>query len=165
MYADPDPANADKRMKALSKNKGGAAMVTQKIFGNEWTRQSAAAADTGVAAWRGLKFTSDIVPYSTFSAVEFLKGINAASVSGMIYSFWFSGSVAGAGGGAHTIAFFRKMKTARGATSKADNQVFSFDPNFGECLSVEGNMQAWITDMLSKYGPCNAQWMRGFEKA
>lgn len=165
MYADSDPANAASRMAALAKNKGGAAMVTQKIFGNEWTRQSAEAADKGVAAWRGLEFTSDLVAYSAYTEANFLQGINATDVAGIIYSFWFSGSVPGAGGGAHTIAFFRKIKTARGTSGKADNQVFSFDPNFGECLSVEGSMQAWIQRLLSNYGPCNYQWMRGFRKA
>jgi hypothetical protein len=164
MYADASPGNAAARMTALSKNKGGAAMVTQMVFGNEWSRQSAEAADKGVAAWRGLEFDHDIISYSAYTQAEFLRGLNSTDVSGVIFSFWFSGSVVGAGGGAHTIAFFRSMKTGRGVTGKADNQVFSFDPNFGECLSVEGNMPAWIDDMLSNYGPCNFQWMRGFKK-
>jgi hypothetical protein len=165
MYADSSPANAAKRMTALGKNKGGAAMVTQKVFGNEWTRQSAEVADKGVAAWRGLQFVHDIIPYSTYSQPNFLQGINSTDVPGMIFSFWFSGSAVGAGGGAHTIAFFRKMQTGRGTTGKADNQVFSFDPNFGECLSIEGDMPAWVNNMLSNYGPCNEQWMRGFKKS
>ena len=95
MYADSSPANAAKRMTALGKNKGGAAMVTQKVFGNEWTRQSAEVADKGVAAWRGLQFVHDIIPYSTYSQLNFLQGINSTDVSGMIFSFWFSGSAVG----------------------------------------------------------------------
>ncbi|HQT85967.1 MAG: hypothetical protein B7Z58_11895 [Acidiphilium sp. 37-64-53] len=162
MYADARPANAAARMRALGKNKGGAAMVTQTVFSNEWSRQSAAAADKGVAAWRGLQFVRDIIPYAAYTEASFLAGLNGTDVAGLIYSFWFTGSVAGAGGGAHTIAFFRKMKTGRGTTGKADNQVFAFDPNFGECLIVEGGLPAWVTDMLSQYGPCNAHWMRGF---
>lgn len=164
MYADSAPGNADKRMAALAKNKGGAAMVTQMVFGNEWTRQSAEVADKGVAAWRGLEFTRDIVPYSAWSEGNFLQGIDKTDVSGLIYSFWFAGSAVGAGGGAHTIAFFRSMKTGGGTTGKADNQIFAFDPNFGECLSVEGEMPAWINAMLGNYGPCQYQWMRGFKK-
>jgi len=164
MYKDASPGNAAARMTKLTKSKG-SAMVTQKVFTQEWTRQSAEAADKGVAAWRGLKFTRDIVSYGAYSQANFLQGLDKADVSGLIYSFWFNGSVAGAGGGAHTIAFFRKMKTGRGSTSKADNQVFAFDPNFGECLSVEGSMGSWITDMLGNYGPCQSHWMRGFTTA
>jgi hypothetical protein len=162
MYADSTPANADKRMTALSKGKGGAAMVTQTIFGNEWTRQSAEAADKGVAAWRGLQFVEDVLPYEGYTQAQFLDGLNTTSIAGVIYSFWFSGSVVGASGGAHTIAFFRKMKTGR--LGKADNQIYSFDPNFGECLSVEGAMGSWITTLLGNYGPCQHHWMRAFSK-
>ncbi len=165
MYADSDPAKAAARMTALAKNKGGAAMVTQAIFGNEWDRQGAEAADKGVAAWRGLAFVRDLVPYSAWSNSTFLQGLCKADVSGIIFSFWFQGSAVGAEGGAHTIAFFRKMRSARGSTGPADNLVFAFDPNFGECLVVEGQLSAWVTDMLSNYGPCDDQWMRGFKKA
>jgi hypothetical protein len=164
MYADSSPGNAANRMTELAVRHGGAAMVTQMVFGNEWSRQSAEAADRGVAAWRGLEFVHDIVPYSAYSDASFVSGIDSTDVPGMIFSFWFSGSVVGAGGGAHTIAFFRAMKTGRGTTHKADNQVFSFDPNFGECLNVDTDMSLWITDMLRNYGPCNYQWMRGFQK-
>lgn len=163
MYKKADPDGAGGRMAALRKQKGGAAMVTQKIFVNEWTRQSAEIADKGVAAWRGLQFAGDRVPYSNYSKESFLQGINTTDIAGLIYSFWFSGSVPGAAGGAHTIAFFRQMATRRGSTAKADNRIFAFDPNFGEFLMVEGQLPAWIDDLFGNYGPCNAQWMRGFK--
>lgn len=55
------------------------------------------------------------------------------------------------------------MATRRGSTAKADNRIFAFDPNFGEFLMVEGQLPAWIDDLFGNYGPCNAQWMRGFK--
>ena len=165
MYANPDPGGASERMKALGKRRGGAAMVTQMVFTQQWTRQNAAIADKAMSAWRGLTFARDLIDYSSYSKMNFLLALDKTDLAGIIFSFWFNGSVAGATSGAHTIAFFRTMQTRGGATGKATNRLSAFDPNFGECLIVDGNMPAWVDDMLLNYGPCLTQWMRGFRKS
>jgi hypothetical protein len=163
IYKDPSDDRAVGRMMDLSKNKGGSSMVTQAVFVSEWTRQGMELADRGVSAWRGLEFVRDIISYSGYNLDNLVQALETTDIAGMLYSFWFSGSAIGAGGGAHTIAFFRKVKSSRGRTGKADNTVLAFDPNFGECWILEGNLPSWIEHMFSQYGPGTYHSLRGFK--
>jgi hypothetical protein len=73
--------------------------------------------------------------------------------SGFIYSFWFTGSVVGAEGGAHTIAFYANK--AGGSTV-----VNLFDPNFGEFLVTIAEFSLLMGELMTRYGPGKNQILR-----
>ena len=147
------PRTPAERMKALGARGGEANPVLQKAYvdafgesGRDWTT-----ADNLGVAIRGLTRVEYCIPFASFDEAAFMKIVNAPKHDAMIYSFSFPGSVVGAGGGTHTIAFFRKLQGRRGQVSPTGTQISAFDPNFGEYLVPSAGFGEWFRKLKDEY--------------
>ncbi len=144
--------SASDRMAALAKKSGGANPVLQKMFGDRWKREGAGGADELITQIHGLS-TKDVFGYKFYSASEILPGLRNGVGQGFLYSFWFSGGVVGAEGGAHSVAFYCTRHGGKLA-------LHFFDPNFGEFLCNEDEFTGFWNALTGKYGPITNHWMR-----
>jgi len=161
------PALASGRIARLSQNNGAGNPVLQKVFGQRWVedRNSYREADTMMILVRGLKEVELAFDKVPFSGTQLINELTAPKGPGMVYSFWFRGSVVGAPGGAHTIGFFRRLRPAGGALVPADTHVSCFDPNFGECHVHEANLVYWLNRMMACYGAPVRHMLKVVDKA
>jgi hypothetical protein len=164
MYENPAKAGANGRMAALTKGGGEANPVLQKVFGDKWSREGADGADYLMARLRGLTTAGDLIAYTSYNVSALKQEVDKTEIAGMLYSFWFDGSVPGAGGGAHSIAFFRNVASRGGKTGKSDSTVVVFDPNFGECWVPDNEYQQWMGSLFGNYGPVKNHWLKGLKK-
>ena len=166
MFANADPAKGAARMSHLASRKGGANPVLQKAFGERWAEGGSAykLADRMMLSLRGLREVNMPIAYSVFNQASLVSIVNAPRESGMVYSFWFNGSVVGAAGGAHTIAFFRSLKPSRGRYVPTTDSVFVFDPNFGEYHVPTAQFGSWFSTLTSLYGPMSKHMMKFVRK-
>jgi|GEM_PF-2844691 len=141
------------RMSSLAKNNGAGNPVLQKAFIDFWTedRDSYKKADTMMIGARGLIEKKMAFDFSAFDQAALEKNITAPDYSGLIYSFWFPGAVRGADG-AHTIGFFRSLKSRGGAFVPVENYVSAFDPNFGEYQIPSPDFNNWFNKLKQAYG-------------
>jgi hypothetical protein len=152
IISDPQgPAND--RMGRLAKNAGGSNPVLQKMFGDRWGREGAQDADELITQIHGL-VTKDVFGYKAYNMNEVLHGLRNGVGQGFLYSFWFSGGVVGASGGAHSTAFYATRHGGKPA-------IHFFDPNFGEFLFQEDEFLGFWNSLTKKYGPLQYHWMRG----
>ncbi len=149
---DPQGSAGD-RMNRLAKNAGGANPVMQKMFGDRWKLEGAKGADELITQIHGL-LTKDVFAYKQYNINEILPGLRNGIGQGFLYSFWFSGGVVGASGGAHSTAFYA---TKHGGKLT----IHFFDPNFGEFLFQEDEFLGFWNTLTGKYGPMQNHWMRG----
>jgi hypothetical protein len=147
--------SASDRMAALAKNSGGANPVLQKVFGDRWALEGADGADELITQVHGL-LTKDVFAYKRYIANEILPGLENAVGKGCLYSFWFSGGVVGAEGGAHSVAFYPNKHGGQLA-------IHFFDPNFGEFLITGNEFASFWGILTAKYGPMRHHWMRSCE--
>jgi len=151
-----DTKAAINRMTKLSAGKGGGNAVLQKVYGQRWNElgNSFQDADNMPIALRGLK-GSAVIGYSTFNQDDFVKKIKKPDFAGFIYSFWFTDSVVGAPGGAHTIGFYRAL-TGKGGklvpTKGYVDHVSAFDPNYGEYYVPVIEFNYWFNKLKQAYG-------------
>lgn len=141
------------RIAQLSWNRGAGNPVLQKVFGQRWGEggDSYKLADTMMLMMRGLQEIELTFDYSPFIASQLVNAVTAPAGRGMIYSFWFPGTVVGANG-AHTIGFFRRLRPAGGRLVPVDGYISCFDPNFGECHVLESSFSYWLSQMAAQYG-------------
>jgi hypothetical protein len=144
--------SAKDRMSAVGADSGGSNPIFQKVFVTRWGTDGATDADFLITRNYKLK-TADVIPYSAFNVPAVSSKVNAGVGSGFIYSFWFTGSVVGAEGGAHTIAFYANK--AGGSTV-----VNLFDPNFGEFLVTIAEFSLLMGELMTRYGPGKNQILR-----
>jgi hypothetical protein len=147
------PATPAQRMTTLAAGGGGANLVLQKTYvdafaegGRDWQ-----SADDLAVAVRGLKRLEYAIPFGNFSQSTVLAVIKAPKNDGMIYTFSFPGGVAGAQGGTHTVAFFRKLQARRGALSPVGTDISAFDPNFGEYVIPALEFNYWFNKFKESY--------------
>lgn len=147
-------SKAKDRMTKLARNNGAGNPILQKVFGDRWKEggNSYKIADQMMISIRGLKDAALAFDYRKFIVDDLLANITSPDYSGMIYSFWFKGSVSGASGGAHTIGFFRSVKPHHGKMVAEDEYVSGFDPNFGEYRILETEFKGWFTEFMKSYG-------------
>jgi len=145
--------SASERMAGLGKRAGGANPVLQKMFGDRWSSEGATGADTLITQIHGL-ITKDVFGYKQYNANEILSGLRDNVGKGCLYSFWFSGGVVGAEGGAHSVAFYPGKHGGKVA-------IHFFDPNFGEFLFNEDEFNGFWGTLTNQYGPMRHHWMRG----
>ncbi len=145
--------SASDRMASLAKNSGGVNPVLQKVFGDRWRLEGADGADELITQIHGL-ITTDVFSYKIYSEMEILPGLRNGVGDGFVYSFWFTGGVVGAEGGAHSVAFYANKHGGKLA-------VHFFDPNFGEFLFTEDEFNGFWNTLTGKYGPLTNHWMRG----
>lgn len=145
---------AQNRMKRLSLRGGAGNPVLQKVFGQRWGEgaMSYKIADRMMISLRGLKEKSLRLDYSLFDQNDLINKIIKTDASGMIYSFWFNGSVSGAPGGAHTIGFFRPLVAKRGQLVPNSDFICAFDPNLGEFYIPEADFNNWFNQFKQAYG-------------
>jgi len=116
------------------------AIVTQTAFGKAWGDLNYENADGMMAKLRQLKVTTVIKP-AVFSAAAVEKRVNKSGRAGYVYSFWF------AGGGGHSIAFYRSGGT--GALS--GGHVWAYDPNLGEFKMKPKEFSDWLGRFIAHY--------------
>jgi hypothetical protein len=95
----------------------------------------------------------------TFDAANLYWAIKSPKAPGYLYSFWLNGSVPGAAGGAHSIAFYRSGSVG-GGSYKASGGVSAYDPNFGEYAMTEDEFWGWwffLSAVLRAVHPRDAQ--------
>lgn len=148
--------SAKDRMSKLAKNSGGANPVLQKMFGDRWGLEGAEGADTLITQIHGLA-TKNIFAYKTYFQGEMLPGLNGCVGLGALYSFWFTGSVVGAEGGAHSVAFYSNRHGGKLV-------IHFFDPNFGEFLIQGDEFVGFWNILTGMYGPVKHHWMRECSK-
>ncbi len=148
--------SAKARMAALAKNAGGANPVLQKMFGDRWALEGCNGADTLITQIHGLA-TKDIIGYKPYFVGELLPALNNCKGQGALYSFWFEGSVEGAEGGAHSVAFYC-------TTHGGKLTIHFFDPNFGEFLLQSNEFLDFWKILTSYYGRFKYHWMRQCSK-
>lgn len=153
---NPNGAAKD-RIANLSKNAGGANPILQKVFGEKWGGEGAEGADTLITQIHGLS-TKNIFAYKSYFEGEILPGLSGCIGLGALYSFWFSGSVVGAEGGAHSVAFYC-------TTHGGQLTIHFFDPNFGEFLIQANEFLDFWHILTGKYGPLTNHWMRMCSKS
>jgi hypothetical protein len=148
-------ANALSRMKKLSDNSGASNAVLQAAFVKRWGNEGSDNADSMMISLRGLSSGGMAILPNIYNFHDLYNLIKNPTYPGMIYSFWFSGSVVGAGGGAHTIGFYRDFVSKGGKYKPADDFVSVFDPNFGEfkvsCADVD-TFWLWFYYLANEYG-------------
>jgi hypothetical protein len=171
LLTQPKYSTPASRMSALSALAGAGDVMLQKAFINFWTEMQSSGATTSIQLQRadelgylsrGLK-SKMVLNYDQFDENRLVdKVIKSrprpidAGVA-FVYSFVFNGSVVGAGGGAHTIGFFRKC-----AYNDKDSAgvVLAFDPNFGEYYMFPDELKEWFTSLRSAYAPLTADFMK-----
>jgi len=144
--------SASERMARLSKNSGGANLILQKMFGDRWQLEGASGADMLITQIHGLA-TKDVFAYKNYFEGEMLPGLKSCVGLGAIYSFWFNGSVVGAEGGGHSVAFYSTMHGGK-------LTIHFFDPNFGEFLIQSDEFVGFWHLLTSCYGPMQSHCMR-----
>ena len=144
------------RMDELHKNKGGVNIVLQRAFTTRWAADVGdfENADAMIMRLRGLDAKSATIPYGVFSKSQLKKTTLTNGGCGYVYSFWFSGSVQGASGGAHSIAMYRS------SSDKSSGFYHVFDPNFGEFMILPDNFVRWFSSFSKEYGPFNYHMLR-----
>lgn len=155
-------ALAKKRMQTMRARNGAGNPVLQKVFGARWSEggNSYKLADQMMIKIRGLKEVELAFDYSAYDQKRLVQCVKSPAGQGMVYSFWFDGAVVGAGGGAHTIGFFRPMAGSRGSLKPSGSNVSCFDPNFGECYVPGIEFNFWFNKMKAMYGPMRHQMMK-----
>jgi hypothetical protein len=144
--------SAKERMAELSKNSGGANPVLQKTFGDRWTLEGAEGADDMMCQLNGV-LTTDAIRYGTYDYSALKRKIVNGFGLAFLYSFWFSGSIVGAEGGAHSVAFSVVQHNVTIA-------IHFFDPNFGEFLFTSEEMDDFWRELVNTYGPMRNHWLR-----
>lgn len=109
---------------------------------------------------RGLREVELTFDYSAYDQAALVNAVSAPAGCGMIYSFWFTGSVVGAAGGAHTIGFYRDLRPGGGRLNPTSTAISCFDPNFGECEVPEADFTLWHNHMASMYGPMSCHMLK-----
>ncbi|KVZ32061.1 hypothetical protein WL35_02420 [Burkholderia ubonensis] len=140
------------RMATISRVSGGANLILQKVFVTRWGTDGMDGADFLATQNYRLR-TKNAIRYGAFNLGAVRGKLIAAVGSGFIYSFWFQGSVVGASGGAHSIAFYVN-RYAR------EYMVHVFDPNFGEFLCTSTEFAVLMSEIFAKYGPITDHSMR-----
>jgi len=140
------------RMATISRGSGGANPILQKVFGTRWGTDGMNGADF-LATQNYRLLTKDAIRYGAFNLGTVRGKLIAAVGSGFIYSFWFCGSVVGAQGGAHSIAFYVNRYAH-------EYTVHVFDPNYGEFLCTGAEFTVLMTEIFAKYGPITDHAMR-----
>jgi hypothetical protein len=151
--------SAPSRMATLSKSHGGANLILQKVFGIRWGTDGMDNADALVQMNYRLKL-QDVLKYDSYNLTKLAKGLSTqvSKGGGFLYSFWFHGSIPGAAGGAHSIAFY---VTRMGLMSV----VHIFDPNFGEFVCSGTEFAQAFKELMQKYGPVHHHVMRAAAQA
>lgn len=144
---------AAERMAALRVARGGANPILQKVFVRRWneTPRDFHVADTLPINLRGMARRGIGIQYSVYDQATAIRAIKKPGASGMLYSFWFPGRAIGAGDGAHTVAFFRPLTASRGSLIPTSTDVHAFDPNFGEYLIPELELNYWFNKFKASY--------------
>ncbi|MGI9274844.1 MAG: YopT-type cysteine protease domain-containing protein [Endozoicomonas sp.] len=156
MILEKPRQRASERMDVLHKNAGGINIVLQQAFVSRWSSDAADCehADAMILRLRGLEAKSAVINYEAFSQSRLRSETITRGGCGFVYSFWFSGSVQGASGGAHSIALYRT------SSEKKEGFYSIFDPNFGEFMILPGKFSSWFTDFRKLYGPFTAHMLR-----
>jgi len=164
---DSSKAKAVARMAELAKGKGEANPVLQKVLADVWTRESVEQADKLMLHLRGLKLAKNPgIPYSAYNETEFVNTVTSPKEAGILYSFWFDGKAPGAEGGAHSIAFFRRVKPSKGAMTPTDKTIVFFDPNFGEGECQTDAFKQWVAALKKAYSDkIKHHWLKYLVKA
>jgi hypothetical protein len=152
---NPGGAASD-RMAVLGRGNGGANLILQKVFGTRWLVDGAGGANADFLVTQNYRLTTnDSIPYGAYNpdALAHKLTVNSTLGTGFIYSYWFNGSVVGAKGGAHSIAFY--------ATSMGSRpMIHVFDPNFGEYLLTGDEFAKAFFELMGKYGPVRSPILR-----
>ena len=132
------------------------------VFNSRWAEggSSYKVADQMMIMMRGLSEAGLPIDYSAFNRGRLLENVKKPREAGMVYSFWFTGSVVGAAGGAHTIGFFRSLTGRGGKMVSTDGQVVAYDPNFGEYRMDVREFNYWFNKLMAMYGPVQYQMMK-----
>jgi hypothetical protein len=153
------PATPAERMAKLTAGRGEANPVLQRTYvgafgeaGRDWK-----SADNLGVAIRGLVRAEYAIDFSAFSQSALLAVIKTPKYDAMVYTFDFTGSVVGAAGGTHSIAFYRKLQGRRGVVSPQGRWVIAFDPNFGEYAIEALEFNYWLNKEKGSYGPFTQQ--------
>lgn len=148
-----NPGGAAKdRAAVLGKGAGGSKLILQKVFGTRWGTDGHDNSDYLAAREFRLTF-DDLLPMKAFGFSEIQWALSLIPGKGAIYSFWFNGSIPGAAGGAHSIAFY--------STTMGGQAVFHvFDPNFGEFVCTKPEFRQLMGELFGLYGPVTKHWMR-----
>jgi hypothetical protein len=153
-----------KRMTQLSKGKGGGNPVLQAAYSRRWKAGDYQKADEMMIAIRGLQEKGMAIDYSAFNLPKFKEAVSTSpEYSGIIYSFWFAGSVVGASGGGHSIGFYRELIARRGLLIKDTDYTICFDPNFGEMYIPDAEFNSFYGWIVSAYGAFQLQMAKGVE--
>lgn len=147
---------ASVRMDTMRTKAGGVNIVLQQAFGSRWDSDpnDCEKADAMVLRLRGLEEQKMLINYEPFSHSRLVNETITRGPCGCIYSFWFTGSVQGASGGAHSVALYRS------ASEKKEGFYSFFDPNFGEFQILPENFSTWFTDFRKEYGPFTDHMLR-----
>ena len=115
--------------------------VLYKAFSARWSREGEVGADEGVAKMVQLT-VDDIISYPSIALLS--KAARDQHRKGYVYTFRF------AGGGAHSIAFYRSGATFGG-------HLYAMDPNLGEYKMGKGQLMQWVRWLdLIKYSAFGA---------
>jgi hypothetical protein len=171
LLTQPQFSTASSRMQELSKRHGAGDVMLQKAYGaffdemkadNVGTSALLGRADELGYLLRGLK-SKIVMDFNWFNSVRVRRAVKKArprpkdSGVGLVYSFQFNGAVVGAGGGAHTIGFFRKCSYR---DSDSAGSILAFDPNFGEYYMFPDEFRGWFRDLRRQYGPFTTDYMK-----
>ncbi|MGN6764400.1 MAG: hypothetical protein ACTHJY_04460 [Rhizobiaceae bacterium] len=153
MYRDSRPESAATRMTKLSVSKGEANLVLQKTYVDAFSEQGRnwESADNLGVAIRGLARIDYVIPYGNFDQKTVVDIIRKPPAEALVYTFSFPGGIAGAQGGTHTIAFFRKLRGRRGVMEPESGVVSAYDPNFGEYAIPEMEFNYWFNKLKATY--------------
>lgn len=151
----PEGGGSD-RMAALGRGNGGSNLILQKVFGTRWVADGEGGNNADFLVTQNYRLaTTEAIPYGAYNpdALAHKLKVNALFGTGFIYSFWFSGSVVGAQGGAHSIAFY--------ATSMGGHSIIHvFDPNFGEFVLSGDEFGKAFFELMGRYGPVRNHVLR-----
>ena len=144
--------SAKDRMTTLAAGAGGANPLLQKVFGERWKGEGADEADLLMLKIHGLT-TKDAIPYGAYDLAALKRKLTPVYSQAFIYSFWFAGSIVGAEGGAHSVAFFCVQHNVTTA-------IHFFDPNFGEFLMTLQEFDGFWQELVATYGSMKNHWLR-----
>jgi hypothetical protein len=168
MFADAGAAGqseAKERMRKLGLRAGAGNPVLQSVFGRKWESDGHRDADRMMIALRGLKEVALAIDYRKFDLSGLIGNIAQPQAEGMVYSFWFKGSVPGAAGGAHTIGFYQQLAAGGGQLRHQSDGLSCFDPNFGECYVGWNVFPNWFDQLQASYGPFQNHMLKAVTKS